>query len=173
MTDGTFLRSFSLMVFLLIILAVVLAMLGLLVASDVDGRLTEEKQIQKDRIIAKRIAPAGTLAIGEQTATPAASAADSGGAGAAVVAEGGEVSGEGVYSMSCALCHAQGVGGAPIVGNSKAWAERITRGMELLIERANSGYQGSAGYMPPKGGNPTLSDAQIAAAVEYMVGQSQ
>ena len=34
------------------------------------------------------------------------------------------------------------------------------------------GYQGSAGYMPPKGGQVQLSDDEVAAAVQYMVDNS-
>jgi cytochrome c5 len=42
-----------------------------------------------------------------------------------------------------------------------------------LTQHAIEGYTGAAGYMPAKGGRTDLSDEEIAAAVEYMAGESQ
>ncbi len=77
--------------------------------------------------------------------------------------------GKATYEASCQLCHAAGVAGAPKLEDTEGWAARIEQGMDLLVEHAIKGYQGSAGYMPPKGGNMSLSDEDVKAAVEYMV----
>ena len=53
------------------------------------------------------------------------------------------------------------------------WAPRLEQGLETLIGHAINGYQGDAGYMPPKGGRLDLSDDEVSAAVEYMVGEVQ
>jgi S-disulfanyl-L-cysteine oxidoreductase SoxD len=78
-----------------------------------------------------------------------------------------------VYNAVCIACHAPpGAGGAPALGDSDAWAARIDRGMNTLIDRALNGYSGSTGIMPRKGGRLDLSDAEVVAAVEYMVEQA-
>ena len=55
----------------------------------------------------------------------------------------------------------------------EAWAPRIAQGMDLMVKHAVEGFQGAAGIMPAKGGNPALTDEQVRATVEYMVGKVQ
>jgi cytochrome c5 len=71
---------------------------------------------------------------------------------------------EEIYKTTCAACHDAGVAGAPKTGDKAAWAARIGVGLEKL---AASGIKGK-GAMPPKGGNASIPDADIRAAVEYM-----
>lgn len=78
-----------------------------------------------------------------------------------------------VYNAACLACHAAGVGGAPIVGDVDAWTARIAQGDDVLYDHAINGFQGQMGYMPPKGGRLDLSDDEVAAAVDYMVAESQ
>ena len=78
-----------------------------------------------------------------------------------------------VYNIACIACHGAGIAGAPATGNVEAWQPRIGQGAALLQEHALQGYQGQTGYMPPKGGRLDLSDEEIIAAIDYMVGQSQ
>ena len=81
--------------------------------------------------------------------------------------------GQGIYMNFCAPCHATGVAGAPKVGDKAAWAPRLKQGEKVLVERSIKGYQGSAGFMPARGGNSALSDSEVANAVAYMVAQSK
>ena len=83
------------------------------------------------------------------------------------------VDGKQVYDAGCVACHGAGIAGAPRVGDSGAWVDRIGAGLDTLVAHAISGFQGSQGMMPAKGGNPSLSDEEIEAAVEYMVAASQ
>jgi cytochrome c5 len=77
-----------------------------------------------------------------------------------------------VYNAVCIACHAPpGVGGAPALGDSDAWAGRIAQGMDTLIDHALHGFTGSTGVMPKKGERVDLSDEEIIGAVEYMVAQ--
>jgi cytochrome c5 len=79
--------------------------------------------------------------------------------------------GKQVYGQTCFACHGMGVAGAPKLGDAAAWKPRIGKGMETLVNHAIHGFQGSQGIMPPKGGNPSFSDQQIASAVAYMVSE--
>jgi len=83
------------------------------------------------------------------------------------------MSGPQVYNSACLACHGAGIGGAPVLGDAAQWVERIAQGAATLKEHALQGYSGSTGFMPPKGGRIDLSDAEIEAAVDYMVGNSK
>ena len=92
---------------------------------------------------------------------------------AAAEAEPANMHGKAIYSKSCAVCHDHGVAGAPKTGEKDIWADRIVAGMEVVVERAIKGYTGENGVMPAKGGNMSLSDEDVTAAVHYMIEQSQ
>jgi cytochrome c5 len=83
------------------------------------------------------------------------------------------MSGPQVYNAACLACHGAGIGGAPILGDAGQWADRVAQGADTLKEHAIKGFTGSVGYMPAKGGRLDLSDDEIAAAVDYMVGEAQ
>ena len=83
------------------------------------------------------------------------------------------MSGPQVYNTACLACHGAGIGGAPILGDAAQWVERISQGADTLKQHAIEGFTGSSGYMPPKGGRIDLSDDEVAAAVDYMIGESQ
>jgi cytochrome c5 len=118
---------------------------------------------------AKPAAPAPAAAA--TTTAAAASAAPAPAAAAAPAAgKGGDASkGKATYESTCVVCHGAGVAGAPKVGDKAAWAPRIKTGMDVLHAAALKGK----GAMPPKGGNASLPDADVAAAVDYMVSQSK
>ena len=81
--------------------------------------------------------------------------------------------GQQVYQAGCVACHGAGIAGAPKLGDKGQWAKRIAKGADTLYASAVNGVQGSGGAMPAKGGNPALSDAEVKAAVDYMVAQSK
>ena len=142
--------------------------------------------------IAQRIAPVTTLAVdvskapapasiptqvatmpvaATQKSSPAIVAAAIPAAGVAVTPA--AAGGEGVYKNACVACHGAGIAGAPKVGDKAAWTARVALGKPLLYEHAIKGYQGKAGVMPAKGGNAALADADVKAAVDYMVASSK
>lgn len=79
--------------------------------------------------------------------------------------------GKSVYGKACALCHAAGVGGAPKPGDKADWGPRIAQGADVLYKHAIEGFNGQKGAMPAKGGNASLSDDEVKAAVDYMKAQ--
>ncbi|MBI4189726.1 MAG: cytochrome c5 family protein [Betaproteobacteria bacterium] len=95
-----------------------------------------------------------------QTATPAAPA---------VPAKADASKGKTVYEANCTSCHAAGVAGAPKAGDKAAWAPRLKSGMDTLYASSLKGK----GAMPPKGGNLSLADADVKAAVDYLAGTAK
>ena len=100
---------------------------------------------------------------------PQVAAAAAPGAAAAPAAAGGKVDGKATYETACAVCHGTGVAGAPKFGDKAAWAPRIKQGKDALYASALKGK----GAMPPKGGNTSLPDEAVKAAVDHMTSAAQ
>ena len=165
------------MIVLGVLVAVAIGIYGLaqvVQARTQDAYIKEDKAVQAQ--VAQRIQPLGQVAVaGEDNSNLPAPGAGSG-APAEVPAPArmaADMSGDEVYNTACAACHAAGIAGAPKTGDVAAWSSRIEQGLDTLSAHAINGYQGSAGYMPPKGGRTDLSDDAVRAAVEYMVAESQ
>jgi len=152
----------------------------LVVTARVVGGDTQLAWVQGDpdyvAAVDKRIAPVGRVSLAgeEPGAVPAADA----GAGAAPAGEAPApvaktLDGEQVYNAACMACHGSGVAGAPKFGDAGAWKARIAQGADTLHKHALEGFQGAAGVMPPKGGRTDLSDAEVMAAVDFMVAKSR
>ncbi len=97
--------------------------------------------------------------------SPTDNAKDHYGQNAPAAPAGDSLSGQNVYNRVCAACHDGGLGGAPAVGDREAWARRSSFWVAVLEEHAREGYLG----MPARGGDPALTDREVAAAVEYML----
>ena len=139
------------------------------------GRSMKNDPSMSDQAIAKRIAPVGQATIdpnapAKPAAPAAAPAAAAPGAPVAIpppavkTASAG-ASGQATYDSACAACHATGVAGAPKLGDKAAWAPRLKAGKDALHAAALKGK----GAMPPKGGNMSLSDEAVKAAVDYQI----
>jgi cytochrome c5 len=126
------------------------------------GALAQQVPPGTDDEIRERLRPVGQLCRpGDDCAIGAAVA------GAEVA--GGAMSGEQVYNQFCGTCHAAGVAGAPVLGDTAAWAPRIAQGMDLLWDHTLNGINA----MPPKGTCMACSDDDLRAVLDYMVEQSQ
>ena len=97
----------------------------------------------------ERIKPFGEVNVGKVPVAKASAAVD----------------GKGTYTAACFACHGTGAAGAPKLGDKGAWKNRIAQGSGVLNDHAINGFKN----MPAKGGNASLSDAAVKAAVEYMV----
>jgi len=84
----------------------------------------------------------------------------------------GNLTGEQVFQSVCKTCHEPGIAGAPKVGDKAQWAVSIKKGYETLVQHAINGIQESGKFMPPKGGNPDLTDVEVQRAVVYMANRS-
>lgn len=81
------------------------------------------------------------------------------------------MTGREVFSKVCATCHLGGMSGAPRVTQRNAWKRRIAQGIDVMVLHAINGFNGSAGTMPPRGNAGYLTDEEVRAAVEYIVGR--
>ena len=109
-------------------------------------------------------APAAAApAAAKAAATPAAAPA------AVASAAPAKADGKKAYDTACVACHGMGIAGAPKLGDKAAWSARIAQGTNVLHDHAIKGFQGKAGVMPAKGGAASMPDADVKAAVDYMV----
>lgn len=83
----------------------------------------------------------------------------------AMTAATAQADGEATYNQACMACHMTGAAGAPIRGNAEHWEPRQEKGIDTLYDHAINGFQA----MPAKGGNTSLSDEDVTAAVDYML----
>ena len=103
------------------------------------GAMTPEK-------IAERIKPVSGIEMGAPAAAP------------------GARSGEAIVKATCAACHQSGVQKAPKIGDKNDWAPHFGHGLSALVQSAIKGK----GAMPPRGGDATLTDAEVTRAVMFM-----
>jgi cytochrome c5 len=109
--------------------------------------------------VADRIAPIGTV-ITDPAALLKVSAA----------APHAPMSGDQIVTQVCSACHGSGVLGAPKIGDKANWGARFKEagGLDGLAKVAESGK----GSMPPRGGNPALSNDEIKSAIQQMLKQT-
>ena len=121
----------------------------------------------------KGAAAPAAAAPAQATAAPAAAAPAQATAAPAAAAPAqataAKIDGEKVYKGTCFACHDVGVANAPKLGDKAAWSARVATGKDALYHSALNGKN----VMPAKGGNTALSDDEVKAAVDYIVGKSQ
>ena len=156
-SDTHFFNSFSVVLGILILFAILLFMVARMIGKD-----TQEQNVLLDPLRLKDV---------RQNTTPFARVAIAGHDNTALAppkanAPPADVptTGEQAYTKVCSACHALGINGAPKIGDQAAWGPRIAQGKETLYKDAISGK----GNMPPKGGT-TWPDATIRLTVDYMV----
>jgi len=136
------------------------------------NRPTSDPRALAPEAVAQRIQPVARIEFSDDPAYKARMAAAGAAAPAAAAqpaAAAGPVDGKAVYGKACVACHATGVANAPKLGDKAAWAPRLGAGVDALIKSVIGGK----GAMPPKAGNPSLTDAEIRAAVEYLLSQAK
>lgn len=126
-------------------------------APDIDEATAEDQTVM-------RIKPVGQVQVGEPSAPVATVAAAGSEAVAAPVKDG-----KTVFEATCIGCHGGGLPAAPKLGDKAAWGPRIAQGKDTLYQHSLAGFQGKGGMMPPKGGNDALAEAEVKAAVDYML----
>jgi cytochrome c5 len=139
-----------------------------------DTEVDQNNPVFSDEAVAKRLKPVGTLMLASDSPQDAGKSAETAqaGSGVAVAPAPGADSGDKaktIYTTSCAACHTTGAAGAPKLGDKSTWDPRIKSGMDMLYNSALKGKNA----MPAKGGNASLSDADVKTVVDYMVSQAK
>lgn len=167
------------LVFLKHFAQVIAVLFGIMVALIIGANViyakhapTPGKKVEQERLA--RIAPVGDVFAGatgrEKMVAAQAAALEK---LKANVPFGGSTDGAVVFKGLCTACHGTGAGGAPVLTKA-AWAARLPEGNETLIKHAIEGYDGPAATpMPPRGGNPALTDEQVKNTVEWMLANLQ
>ena len=164
--DLEFLKRFSMVIAFLA--AVTLGLI--LFAHHLNGTMQHAPDPAAKQRVLDRIAPTGQVYAGATGAAAQAEALKAAAAAAASqVAYGGTTDGKTIYDNLCTGCHTSGAGGAPKLDAVGIGARMAAQGMDELVKKAIEGFTGSAGLMPARGGNPSLSDAQAEAAVHWMI----
>jgi cytochrome c5 len=76
--------------------------------------------------------------------------------------------GKAIYNQSCAMCHQDGLMNAPKFGDKAAWEPRLKAGHAALLHTALNGKPNTP--MIARGGNPKLTDEEVGAALDHMLG---
>ena len=146
-------------------------------------KINPKSPAMSEEAVAKRLKPVGDVIIAEAgapmpatatkstatTAAPAQTATAGAKVATAAAKPAGAADGKKTYDAACALCHAAGVAGAPKTGDKAAWKPRIAQGKDVLYGSAIKGKN----LMPPKGGAASLPDADIKAAVDYLLSRAK
>lgn len=159
MSDREFLKLFTGLMGALAAVTLVLFVLAQMASKAADNEVARADT----KAVAERIKPVGEVEVSESPRMELISSAN---------AAAGD-KGKAAYEATCAACHTAGVAGAPKLADKAVWKDRIAKGKEALYQSSLKGVQGKSGFMPPKGGNPGLPDADVKAAVDYMVAQGK
>lgn len=163
MSDQKFIKSFSIFLVLGVVLTLFLILLGNLNAGTIGDQVRDGRNAMAESGNKNALQPVGQISVAGDEAAQAE----------IVKVAAVTIDGSNVYQNACMACHAAGIAGAPRVGDVAAWAPRVAQGDETLYTNAIQGLAGQVGYMPAKGGNMSLSDDEVKAAVDHMVAQSQ
>ena len=171
--DQIFFRNFA-----LVVVGIAGIMVLLYVAASFSGAAARYGDKYREKRVAEITKPVGTVvADGEEVVEAATEAVASGTAEVAATDTTEAIGdiGETTYRSVCANCHSMPAMAAmfPQTGDADAWNTRIAKGVETLYKNAIKGYVGEMGMMPAKGGNSTLSDDEVKAAVDYIISAIQ
>jgi cytochrome c5 len=159
-SDRHFFNAFSLVLGFLIVFAIILFAVARVIGVDTQNRYEQLDPIRLQEID-RNIVPFADVAVaGHDNSALAVLTAPKNDAAAANV----PTTGEQAFTQVCSACHAQGINGAPKIGDRAAWGPRIAQGKQTLYSSVIAGK----GNMPPRGGT-TWPDAAIRMAVDYMV----
>lgn len=166
--DLVFLKHFSQIIGVLVAITIALILAGMYF----NGLKPVEPNRAADAATVSRIQPVGAVFAGSTGAAAQAAAAQLAlDAAKGQVAYDGTLDGSIIFGQLCTGCHTNGVAMAPKLEKS-AWTARLAQGKDTLHNHAIAGYKGpDGGVMPARGGNPSLSDEQVIATVDWMLSQ--
>jgi cytochrome c5 len=158
---STFIKTPRQLIVVIVLSFLIPVLLIIFLTQIITGNLNIQAANANPDAVRERIRPVAQVAVGEPPAAPAQAAAPA--------AARAPMTGEQVVTQVCGTCHGAGLAGAPKIGDKGAWAARIAAGNDKLYANAIKGKNA----MPARGGNASLSDAEVKAAVDRMVAASR
>ena len=73
--------------------------------------------------------------------------------------------GKTVYDVACAVCHQNGLAGAPVFGDKSAWGYRVNKSLDELTYSVKNGLRG----MPAMGLCMNCSEQELESAVSFIL----
>lgn len=155
-SDRAFIRHFVMVFGSLFVIAAI----GLILANVFGDGVEDHPQAQK-ALMAERLKPVAVVVTNPKALMAAAQATS---------ASKPKLTGEQVVAQVCSACHATGMLGSPKIGDASVWGQRFKTqgGLDGLVKHAIHGLN----QMPPRGGNPALTDEEIHDAVKYMLSKA-
>ncbi|MEM9444819.1 MAG: c-type cytochrome [Verrucomicrobiota bacterium] len=78
--------------------------------------------------------------------------------------------GRAIWIQKCGKCHFRGKAGSPKTLDKEEWKNRIaTKGRDTLLKHTIHGFETLSTEMPARGGFEELTDAELIAAVDYII----
>ncbi|MFT0179953.1 c-type cytochrome [Pseudomonas benzopyrenica] len=71
---------------------------------------------------------------------------------------------EAIYQQTCSVCHDGQIASAPRKGDTAAWAPRLAKGKDVLLENVLKGYS----VMPPKGMCLSCTKDDLKGVIDWM-----
>jgi cytochrome c5 len=162
--------------FLLVTMLLHVIIIGFFVLARTVGAAQSRDQAADPSVLQAvdaRIRPLARVAVAGESAPEEPMAAEATPTAAPAKVASAELGGEEVFKTVCSACHTAGIAGAPRFGDAAAWRPRIAKGTAVLYRHSVEGFHGEAGFMPPKGGRPDLSDKSVHNGVDYMVAKAR
>ena len=142
-----FVKPFLGVIALLVVIAVVLFIIARSFSAGPAEAQGPDSRAQA--AVEERLKPFGAVNVGEAASQQAAAGG------------GAQRSPQQIVENTCAACHASGTLGAPVIGEKDAWAPRLDKGADSLLQNAMNGLNA----MPPKGGDASLSEDELKGAI--------
>ena len=144
-------------------LALVILWVAIILVAFFSSFGAADKNAMDQNAIAERLQAIEVVAV-KEAPKPVAAAAE---APVADAADAAEIDANAIVTATCFVCHGTGILESPKIGDKEAWDKRLQANGDLdgLVKSAIAGK----GAMPPKGGNAGLSDAELKAAIEFMM----
>ncbi|PID46855.1 MAG: cytochrome c5 family protein [Proteobacteria bacterium] len=134
-------------------------------AADAETTVAEKAEVKKEAAVSFEVAESEAATSEEADVVVAITEEKTVTKKAPVVTAANNEAGARTYAANCFVCHDTGAAGSPKLGDSAAWEGRIAKGLDALYDAAINGVNA----MPARGGNPSLSDSDLKAAVLYMI----